>query len=289
MNGLYDFPAREYSAPQGRWVSPDPGSLAVADLSNPQSLNRYAYVANSPLAYVDPDGTTTGEGVCGFSSCSPSYGGPGVGFSGPMEAVSANGGFTPTSHSEVPWFNNDWSPSDYKVTGVNVTVLGQTDPVTYQGTKENALQVAAGSLQAGADLLNAADEAGKLSAYDREAILDVKSIDIVDTGFVGVWNPTLGEIRLPYANVEDKSFAVYIAASIAHEGVHIINFQNGWYQGSYLNESTALQETLHISVLIGGSRNDVTYYMKLLQDKAWQQAQITNGCNYAPGLGCGNH
>ena len=53
--GLYDFPAREYSI-QGRWPSPDPAGLAAVDLSNPQSWNRYAYVLNNPLAYVDPLG-----------------------------------------------------------------------------------------------------------------------------------------------------------------------------------------------------------------------------------------
>jgi hypothetical protein len=30
--------------------------LAAVNLSNPQSLNRYAYVYNDPLNWVDPDG-----------------------------------------------------------------------------------------------------------------------------------------------------------------------------------------------------------------------------------------
>jgi len=53
--GAYDFRFREY-ATQGRWPSPDPAGLAAADLSNPQSLNRYAYVLNNPLGLVDPLG-----------------------------------------------------------------------------------------------------------------------------------------------------------------------------------------------------------------------------------------
>jgi RHS repeat-associated protein len=52
---LYDFPAREYSI-QGRWPSPDPAGLAAVDLADPQTLNRYAYVRNSPLTLVDPYG-----------------------------------------------------------------------------------------------------------------------------------------------------------------------------------------------------------------------------------------
>jgi RHS repeat-associated protein len=53
--GLFDFPAREY-ANQGRFSSPDPAGLATVNPSNPQSWNRYAYVFNNPLAYIDPFG-----------------------------------------------------------------------------------------------------------------------------------------------------------------------------------------------------------------------------------------
>ena len=55
--GLYDLPAREYSI-QGRWPSPDPAGLAAVDPSNPQPWNRYAYVLNNPLSFIDPLGMT---------------------------------------------------------------------------------------------------------------------------------------------------------------------------------------------------------------------------------------
>ena len=55
-NGQYDFLFRQYSAVQGRWISPDPAGLAVVDPGNPQSWNRYGYVLNNPLGYVDPSG-----------------------------------------------------------------------------------------------------------------------------------------------------------------------------------------------------------------------------------------
>jgi RHS repeat-associated protein len=53
--GLYDFLYREYST-QGRWSEPDPGGLAAVNPAFPQSWNRYAYVQNSPLNFVDPTG-----------------------------------------------------------------------------------------------------------------------------------------------------------------------------------------------------------------------------------------
>ena len=46
---------RNYSSAQGRWLSPDPYQGSY-NLGNPQSLNRYAYVANNPLPVVDPLG-----------------------------------------------------------------------------------------------------------------------------------------------------------------------------------------------------------------------------------------
>jgi len=54
--GYFDFPFREYSPVQGRWLSPDPAGSSVASPDNPQSWNRYAYVQNNPLNAIDPNG-----------------------------------------------------------------------------------------------------------------------------------------------------------------------------------------------------------------------------------------
>ena len=66
-------------------MSPDPGN-AGADLYNPQSWNGYAYVMNSPLSNVDPDGldscTATNCLSMGASPGQPgASGGGGFGFS----------------------------------------------------------------------------------------------------------------------------------------------------------------------------------------------------------------
>jgi len=50
------FPARYYASSMGRWTSPDPSGLYLADPENPQTLNLYSYVVNNPLRFVDPDG-----------------------------------------------------------------------------------------------------------------------------------------------------------------------------------------------------------------------------------------
>jgi RHS repeat-associated protein len=71
--GLDYFGARYYSGAQGRFISPDefkggivdpttgvqvglPGPLPYADILDPQTLNKYGYVRNNPLRYIDPDG-----------------------------------------------------------------------------------------------------------------------------------------------------------------------------------------------------------------------------------------
>jgi len=44
---------RHYRSNLGRWMTPDP---VAGDISNPQSLNRYAYVINNPTNLIDPLG-----------------------------------------------------------------------------------------------------------------------------------------------------------------------------------------------------------------------------------------
>ena len=53
---LYDALFREYPPSQGRWITLDPAGMAAMDMTNPQTWNRYAYVANNPLIGVDPLG-----------------------------------------------------------------------------------------------------------------------------------------------------------------------------------------------------------------------------------------
>ena len=53
--GLDYFGARYYASTQGRFTSAD-DFWKDSQASNPQSWNKYAYVRNNPLRYVDPKG-----------------------------------------------------------------------------------------------------------------------------------------------------------------------------------------------------------------------------------------
>jgi RHS repeat-associated protein len=54
-SGLDCFPNRYYSSAAGRFASVDPTFLSVSG-TNPQTLNRYSYVLNNPLRFIDPLG-----------------------------------------------------------------------------------------------------------------------------------------------------------------------------------------------------------------------------------------
>ncbi|HEY9402809.1 MAG TPA: BPSL0067 family protein [Pyrinomonadaceae bacterium] len=46
---------RKYDNAAGRWTSPDPSNGSM-NISEPQSFNRYAYVDNDPVNFIDPSG-----------------------------------------------------------------------------------------------------------------------------------------------------------------------------------------------------------------------------------------
>jgi RHS repeat-associated protein len=55
-SGLDNFGARYDASTLGRFMSPDPSGLALADPTDPQQLNFYTYVRNNPLSLTDPLG-----------------------------------------------------------------------------------------------------------------------------------------------------------------------------------------------------------------------------------------
>jgi RHS repeat-associated protein len=63
-------PNRYYPNYQGRWLSPDP---LAGDVSNPQSLNRYAYVLNNPTSLTDPLGLNPYEDPGGIECRDPTF------------------------------------------------------------------------------------------------------------------------------------------------------------------------------------------------------------------------
>ena len=65
--GLYFYNARYYDPVLGRFTQPD---TIVPDPGDPQALNRYSYVLNNPVLYIDPSGHAYDAGGAAGPSCS---------------------------------------------------------------------------------------------------------------------------------------------------------------------------------------------------------------------------
>ncbi len=62
--GLDYAEARMYSSGRGRLLTPDPIGLKAVNQKRPESLNRYAYVGNDPVNFIDPAGTFAYNPLC---------------------------------------------------------------------------------------------------------------------------------------------------------------------------------------------------------------------------------
>jgi RHS repeat-associated protein len=70
---LYWYGSRWYDAYLNRWIQPD---SIIPDPNDSQSYDRYAYVLNNPLRYIDPSGNrycTTEEALAGDETCEQNY------------------------------------------------------------------------------------------------------------------------------------------------------------------------------------------------------------------------
>src|SRR5579872_2067913 len=75
-SNLDNAQARYYGSPLGRFMSPDPVGNLVADPTNPQTWNMYAYTSNNPLSMTDPLGLDSGYNDCIGSGNDPAQCGP---------------------------------------------------------------------------------------------------------------------------------------------------------------------------------------------------------------------
>jgi RHS repeat-associated protein len=99
----YDALNRELHPVQGRWIQPDPAGLSAVDSTNPQTWNRYAYVLNNPLRFIDPTGLECAWDDGSYDSSDDPN-------TGKRAACHDAGGtwFDPSTFSAP---NGDWSPN----------------------------------------------------------------------------------------------------------------------------------------------------------------------------------
>jgi RHS repeat-associated protein len=94
--GLYNYGARYYSNGLGRFISADwsakPVPVPYADLSNPQTLNQYAYVGGNPASKADPDGHCCWEELKSF----------GIGVAKELHNIAAASAVSPLPGVQMP-------------------------------------------------------------------------------------------------------------------------------------------------------------------------------------------
>ena len=132
--GLYYYGARYYDPELGRFAQPD---SRIADLSNPQSYNRYSYCVNNPLRYTDPDGRAPSDWANAWSSM-------------------INRGATYVSAGPSHWI---WNGT---VGSLNTLVGGLSEPLRF-GSTAGALS-GSGHATAGQIALGTLQEAGRAAA-----------------------------------------------------------------------------------------------------------------------------
>jgi RHS repeat-associated protein len=116
---------RQMSTTQGRWLAPDPykGSM---DVTNPQSLNRYAYVNNRAVNLTDPSGLDGGCGTPGGPEDCLASDGMGAGSNCTLNGITTDCGFAfgfvagggaavcPNNQcNRAVWTNNQWLNQGY--------------------------------------------------------------------------------------------------------------------------------------------------------------------------------
>lgn len=99
------FQYRQYSATQGRWMSPDPYDGSYNPF-NPQSFNRYAYALNNPLSFIDPSGQ-----YCEYTADSG-------GDDGAVESVDYNSSENECSRTGGNWFPDGWGSAAGGIGGI---------------------------------------------------------------------------------------------------------------------------------------------------------------------------
>jgi hypothetical protein len=107
-----DYKARMYDPSLGRFLQPD---SIIPGMGNPQSLNRFSYVGNSPIGFNDPTGHMQACGINGEDAC------PGHDNPPPLPSSSGGNGGNGGNHKD---HDEDKTPENLVNTVVNSYIGG---------------------------------------------------------------------------------------------------------------------------------------------------------------------
>jgi RHS repeat-associated protein len=244
--------ARYHSDQQGRFTSIDP-LAASAKLTDPQTLNRYAYVGNKPTLYTDPTGMSAHVGSYSIHN-----------YSGGMAAESHADGLS--SWPDMPQTISIPTVT-FQVLG-HVNILGN-DVLVYvaTGQTQEYCDTVMANVNGAASVINA--NAGKLSDEDKQIIGNITQIAATGTsvkwgdifhaeGVKGIDPAARTNVGVVLQNgtffydalgkTAPSAFQFdYFASTIAHEGFHVQDFKT--HSGEFAPEAKNL---------VGREGNDLT-------------------------------
>jgi RHS repeat-associated protein len=278
--GLIHMNGRVYDPTIGRFLSADP--VVQAPFMS-QSLNRYSYVMNNPLSFVDPTGYD-GEPTDTVTVTGSNSGGGGSGGGGgfvanvpdvPMIVITAQqpskGSFTPSGYMfrgyiDYPSHLSDWSEGDGEI---SVTVVGKRStqvwmavypglPIGDLGGEEAVLGhpdadlfslIAGGDLKLGGTLIAAGFKVFAIGATKASSRALARALIRAGKG-------TVGDVAAHHIVAGDALAAAPARAILQRFGIGINDAENG----VFLPRSAAAGKAMGSAAAIHAGGHSAAYY-----------------------------
>jgi RHS repeat-associated protein len=235
-SGFDYFLARYYSSAQGRFTSVDPGP---PNLSDPQIWNRYSYCGNDPLNYVDPDGLYRWGTTLGGSL---------------------------TDNQLRERLKNAKSLGEAFKTA---TIIFQRNAI-----RHSLAEIEKAQKYYGAETTNGRKLGAVREAYGQEGRGGpVVGVDPQIRGGGETRNGAVVIFRPETLALKGSGGQLWTAQTVAHEGQHIVNFNNGVRSGfedeirAFETSSIMVQTRLDLAPwIVFGPREDHLFFLDWLSD-----------------------
>jgi RHS repeat-associated protein len=263
------FGARYYANVMGRFMSPDwaakPVTIPYAEFGDPQSLNLYSYVRNSPIIRVDPDGHDF------VVEAFQDWG---------FEMGDLRWGLAPQPDGEEQQQQKQHSQQQQPQQPLSsVTVLGKHVTIIYdQSLNANDKISASNAISAAAEKIN--KNVRKLTASEKNAIQQISSVSVVGSkSYLGATGQGTMTLSVNYLN---QASAAWVGSLFGHEAQHYLNA--GKYSGADLwkDEQSAGKMQLSIGNKIGFTNAERITLENWIDDKnrAAMQQHMLQGMKY---------
>jgi len=250
-SGLDYFGARYYANITGRFLTPDwaakPISVPYAEFGDPQSLNLYSYVRNSPITRVDIDGHQ--PAILDTPSLDGRLG-------------SAWQWGSDAKHCEVSLCTTDELLEEQKKQQLQytATILGQDVPVTIFGGTTEDRDAIRGRLDAAINDIN--KNADGIDPSDINIIHNIKAITVNDDSRTGIDVKTGTYNLKPSYVLNPGSNTAWLASTIAHDAYHVTQFKNGEVydeQNASRLEREANAFQIRVGTILGLTQGQIDY------------------------------